>query len=79
MTRTIGGPLDLEALKALHGHRESNRDADRMAQFHALDRAQQADAIRRMAAAGASDLAIASATQLSVEFIRHVIGERGAP
>jgi hypothetical protein len=32
-----------------------------------------------MAATGASELSIAAATQLSVEFIRHVLAERGTP
>lgn len=66
---------------ALQGgpHRESNRDADRMRHFHALTREQQAEAIRQLAAAGQSETAIASATGLSVEFVRHVIGERGTP
>jgi hypothetical protein len=50
-----------------------------MRHFHSLDRQQQAEAIRRMASTGASELSIASATQLSVEFIRHVPTERGTP
>jgi len=77
MTRTIPGNLTLDALKALHGHRENPGDADRMAVFHALTREQQAQAIRRLAAMGQSETTIARATGLSVEFIKRVIAERG--
>ncbi|MHB8816251.1 MAG: hypothetical protein ACYDAE_23710 [Steroidobacteraceae bacterium] len=76
MSRTgahrIGGALDYAAL--------TGRDADnRMRHFRTLDRDAQAAAIRRMAMLGWSDHGISQATQLSVEFIRHVIGERVAP
>jgi hypothetical protein len=49
-----------------------------MHHFRTLDRDAQAAAIRRMAMLGWSDHGISRATQLSVEFIRHVIGERSA-
>jgi hypothetical protein len=45
----------------------------RMAHFRALDRQQQIDAIRRLAALGNSDHDIAEATQLSVDFVRCLI------
>lgn len=50
----------------------------RMTHFHALDRAQQADAIRRLAATGLTEHDIARATQLSTEMIRRVLGEQVA-
>jgi hypothetical protein len=59
MNRTICGHLDL----------------DRMRHFHALDREQQAAAIRRLAVTGMSDHGISSATKLSVEFVRRVLAE----
>jgi hypothetical protein len=78
MTRSrIPGELSLEALQALHGaHRESNRDADRLRHFHALDRQQQIDAIRRLAASGMSDRAIAAATQLSIKQICRLLSRQ---
>lgn len=48
----------------------------RMKAFHILSRAEQAAAIRRLHSVGYSDHGIANATRLSVEFIRHVIGDR---
>lgn len=45
--------------------------------FLLLDRDQQAQAIRRMAALGWSEYGIASATRLSVEQVRRVIAEHG--
>jgi hypothetical protein len=47
--------------------------------FHRLNRADQAAAIRRMAAEGYSDHTIAHATELAVEFVRAVLGDREAP
>ena len=47
----------------------ADSDAARMAHFHALDRTRQAEAIRRLAAAGMSDGSIARATGLSSEMI----------
>jgi hypothetical protein len=44
-----------------------------MQHFHTLHRDAQEAAIRRLAAAGYSEHAIASATQLSVEQIRRVL------
>ena len=67
--RTIGGPLDYARLVG-------NPDADRMRHFHALDREQQAQAIRRLGATGLSEHGIAQATGLSVEMVRQVLGER---
>jgi hypothetical protein len=57
--RSIGGALDLSALSRMH--------------FHSLDHAEQAAAIRRLAALGQSELTIAAATGLSVEAIRQVL------
>jgi DNA invertase Pin-like site-specific DNA recombinase len=53
-------------------------DPDQMRHFAALDREQQAQAIRRLIAAGQSEHTIARATGLSVEMVRRVIGERKA-
>lgn len=58
---TIGGTLTLDALRLLH--------------FHALAPTQQAEAVRRLAATGYSDHGIASATRLSVEFVRRLLGD----
>ena len=44
-----------------------------MRHFLTLDQAQQADAIRRLHAAGQSELTIAAATRLSLEQIRSVL------
>ena len=46
--------------------------------FLLLDREQQRGAIIRLAAAGYTDNDIASATRLSVEMVRSIIGERHA-
>ena len=70
MTRTIGGPLDYARLVG-------NPEQDRMRHFHALDREQQADAIRRLAATGMSEHGIAHATGLSVEMVRRVTVQKG--
>jgi len=45
-----------------------------MAHFAALTREEQLVAIRRLKAEGKSDDVIASATQLSVEFVRRIVG-----
>jgi hypothetical protein len=58
----VGGVLSTEALARLH--------------FHSLDRDQQAQAIRRLAASGQGDHTIAHATGLSVEQIRRVLAEQ---
>jgi hypothetical protein len=50
-------------------------EAARMRAFAILSREQQGQAIQRLAATGMSDHSIASATRLSVEFVRHVLGE----
>ena len=50
-----------------------------MLHFALLNRAEQAAAIRRMANAGNTETTIATATGLSVEFIKRVLGERGTP
>jgi hypothetical protein len=44
--------------------------------FLLLNQAEQFDAIRKMAKAGWSDYGIATATRLSVEQVRVIIGER---
>jgi DNA-binding NarL/FixJ family response regulator len=75
--RTIPGRLDLDALQALHGHRETNRDADRLKHFERLTQAKREHAIRRMAVEGYSDSQIAHATRLAVEQIRRVLAENG--
>lgn len=74
---TIGGALDLQALKALHAHRESNRDADRMQHFEQLTHQEKAQAITRLAATGMSARGIAAACQLSIEYIERVLAEPG--
>lgn len=59
---------------------EPEYDAQRLRHFAALDREQQAQAIQRLAATGYGDNTIASATGLSVEMIRRILGEsRGKP
>ena len=68
MRSTIGGLLDYARLVG-------NPDTNRMRHFHALDREQQAQAIRRLAATGMSEHGIAHATGLSVEMVRHVLAE----
>lgn len=60
--RSIGGPLDPAALARLH--------------FHALDREEQAAAIRRMAADGVTDYGISHATGLAVEQVRRILAEQ---
>lgn len=52
-------------------------DADRMQHFAELTREEQADVVRRMAADGVSEYSIASATKLSVEMVRTIIGGAG--
>ncbi|HLS81307.1 MAG TPA: hypothetical protein VK025_07880 [Steroidobacter sp.] len=49
-----------------------------MAHFLLLTHAQQIEAIRRLHALGWSDYGIASATRLSVEQIRRLLGEAKA-
>jgi hypothetical protein len=56
---SIGGQLDTAALARLH--------------FHALSPAEQASAIRRLAAAGQGEHTIAAETGLSVEHVRRVL------
>ncbi len=51
-------------------------DDARMRAFHALDRSQQEAAIRRLAAVGMTERSIAQATQLSVEFVRRLLGDQ---
>jgi hypothetical protein len=55
-----------------------NAEAARMQHFHALNPAQQAEAVRRLAAAGYSPHGIASATHLSVEMIAAILADRVA-
>ena len=49
-----------------------------MRNFAMLTRAEQAQAIRRLARSGMSDHGIASATALSVEMIRTILGQHRA-
>ena len=58
--RNIGGVLDVKALARMH--------------FHVLDRVQQAQAIRRLAATGQGEHTIAHTTGLSVEMIYRILG-----
>jgi hypothetical protein len=51
-------------------------DDNRMAAWHALTEAQQAEAIRAMADSGFTDHGISAATRLAVEQVRRVLGER---
>jgi hypothetical protein len=57
-----GGSLDMAALARLH--------------FTTLSPAEQAAAIRRLAASGQGEHTIAHATGLSVEMVRRVLAER---
>jgi DNA-binding NarL/FixJ family response regulator len=75
VNRTIPGNLTLDALKALHGHRETNRDADRLQHFERLTQPEREQAIRHMAAEGYSDTQIAHATRLAVEQVRRVLSQ----
>jgi hypothetical protein len=56
----------------------TDKPAGPMGYFLLLTPDEQAAAIRRLAASGLSDHVIASATRLSVEMIRTILGERGA-
>jgi len=58
----VGGQLDLAALARLF--------------FTTMTRQQQAQAMRKMAAAGWSEFTISHATALSIEQVRRVLGER---
>jgi phosphopantetheinyl transferase len=51
----------------------------RMANFHQLTRQEQAQAIRHLAAEGWSDYGISHATELAIEQVRRVLGERNEP
>jgi hypothetical protein len=46
--------------------------------FRALDVTAQAEVIRRLAASGMGDYTIASATRLSVEFVRRILAEHAS-
>jgi hypothetical protein len=54
----------------------ANPNDRRMYFFAMLTRDEQAEAIHRLSRSGASDHGIASATQLSVEMIRKILGEQ---
>jgi hypothetical protein len=58
---SIAGKLDMDAMRILH--------------FTALDQVGQAEAIRRMAREGYSELAVSQATGLSIEQIRRTLLE----
>jgi 2-iminoacetate synthase ThiH len=47
--------------------------------FQLLDRSEQEQAVRRLAASGMGDYTIAAATQLSVEVIRRILGKGHEP
>ena len=72
---------DLDAWLDAHPRRQSSSSSvcqqDRR-NFQLLNRAEQAEAIRRMAAGGVSDQTIAAATGLSVEVVRRVLSERAS-
>jgi hypothetical protein len=56
-------------------NRGTRHDADPSRYYwHCLTRAEQAQTIRRMRAAGMNELTIASATGLSIEFIQRILG-----
>lgn len=50
-----------------------------MRHFDLLSRDEQRAAIQRLATSGMSDYSIASATKLSVEMVRAILGEQKAP
>lgn len=56
----------------------TDKPTGRMDYFLLLTRVEQAAAIRRLSGSGFSDHAIAAATQLSVEMVRTILGERTA-
>lgn len=68
---SIGGKLDMSALAALSGSQD--HDEARMRHFHCLDQSRQAEAIRRLHAAGHSVHGISAATRLSIETIQRVL------
>lgn len=68
---SIGGRLDMDALAALSGPQD--HDEARMQHFRCLDHSRQAEAIRRLHAAGYSIHGISAATRLSVEAISRVL------
>ena len=51
----------------------------RRAHFHALDREQQVQAIRRLAATGLSPDGISHATGLATEMVLHLLEGQGKP
>lgn len=56
----------------------ANPDDRRMHYFAMLTHDEQASAIHRLSRSGMSDHGISAATQLSVEMIRKILGERTA-
>jgi hypothetical protein len=56
----------------------NERPDHRMRYFHMLDQNEQAQAIAQLAASGMSENTIATATQLSVEQIRKILGDQRA-
>lgn len=54
-------------------------ERQRLHHWHLLDRQQQQDAIRRLSAQGLSDGIIATATRLTREEVRRVIGQGPEP
>jgi DNA-directed RNA polymerase specialized sigma24 family protein len=55
-----------------------NTDVARVTAFYTLGRQQQREAITRLAVLGMSEHAIASATHLSVEMVRSLLGSSGS-
>jgi len=68
---STGDSLDYRAVTAQPDPKDS--EAAAMRHFHSLSREQQADAIRRLAATGMSEVGIARATRLSIERVRRVV------
>jgi hypothetical protein len=73
---SIGGKLSVAALAALSGSQD--HDEARMRHFHSLDQSRQAEAIRRLHAAGHSVHVISAATRLSIEAVTRVLEESPA-
>jgi len=75
--RTVGGALTLDALAILHRTQNAD-DANRMRYFEDLTHEEQVAAVRRMAAEGLSEHALAHCTRWSIEYIRRVLGDGAA-
>ena len=73
--RRVGSDLDSAALTSLA---TCDTEEARMRHFALLTRDQQAQAVKRLAAAGMSDAAIARATRMSVDAVCRLLAEHGA-